>query len=134
MEIDACSVRKWMKHFKDGNTDIAHQPRCDQQITAATERSKQNVNELIRQDRRISQRNRSRSANFVMRFVKNIRRRKLSTFNMTKRGLNTARLTLKTSTAGELLPHSPPQSGFGPFRLPLVRALEISPEMSPLQD
>jgi transposase len=29
---DACmgtsSVRRWLKHFKDGNTDIADQPRC----------------------------------------------------------------------------------------------------------
>jgi hypothetical protein len=33
--IDASSVRKWMKHFKDGNTDIADQPRCGQPRTAA---------------------------------------------------------------------------------------------------
>jgi hypothetical protein len=30
-----------VKHFKDGNTDIADQPRCDRQRTAATERNKQ---------------------------------------------------------------------------------------------
>jgi hypothetical protein len=53
------SVRRWLKHFKDGNTDIADQPRCDRPRTAATERNKQKVDELIRQDRRItnSQRN-----------------------------------------------------------------------------
>jgi transposase len=54
---DACmgvsSVRRWVKHFKDGNTDIANQPRCGPQRTAATESNKQNVDELIRQDRRI---------------------------------------------------------------------------------
>jgi transposase len=55
---DACmgasSVRKWVKHFKDGNTDIADQPRCGRPRTAATERNKQNVDEFIRQDRRIT--------------------------------------------------------------------------------
>jgi transposase len=44
------SVRRWVKHFKDGNTDIADQPRSVRQRTAATERNKQNVEELIRQD------------------------------------------------------------------------------------
>jgi transposase len=48
------SVRRWVKHFKDGNTDIADQPRCGRQRTAATERNKQKVDELIRQDRRIT--------------------------------------------------------------------------------
>jgi transposase len=46
------SVRRWVKHFKDGNTDIADQPRCGRQTTAATERNKQKVDEIIRQDRR----------------------------------------------------------------------------------
>jgi hypothetical protein len=54
--MGACSVRRWVKHFTDGNTDIADQPRCDEPRTAATERKKQKV-ELITQDRRISQRN-----------------------------------------------------------------------------
>jgi hypothetical protein len=48
------SVRRRMKHFKDGNTDIADQPRCGRQTTAATERNRRNVDELIRQDRRIT--------------------------------------------------------------------------------
>jgi transposase len=48
------SVRRWVKHFKDGNTDIADQPRCSGQRTSATGRNKQNVDELIRQDRRIT--------------------------------------------------------------------------------
>jgi transposase len=34
------SVRRWVKHFKDGNTDIADQPRCGRQRTAATKRNK----------------------------------------------------------------------------------------------
>jgi hypothetical protein len=37
---DACmgasSVRRWVKHFKDGNTDIVDQPRCCRPRTAAT--------------------------------------------------------------------------------------------------
>jgi hypothetical protein len=40
--------------FKDGNTDIADQPRCGRQRTAATERNKQKVDEVLRQDRRIT--------------------------------------------------------------------------------
>jgi transposase len=44
------NVRRWVKHFKDGNTDIADQPRCGRQRTAATKRNKQKVDELIRQD------------------------------------------------------------------------------------
>jgi hypothetical protein len=43
-----------MNHFKDGNTDIGDQPRCGPPRTAATERNKQKVDELIRQDRRIT--------------------------------------------------------------------------------
>jgi len=54
---DACmgasSVRRWVEHFKDGNTDFANQPRCGRPRTAATERSKEN-DELIRQDRKIT--------------------------------------------------------------------------------
>jgi transposase len=57
---DACmgasSVRTWVKHSKDGNTDIADQLRCGRPRTAATERNKQKVDELIRQDRRITAR------------------------------------------------------------------------------
>jgi transposase len=54
---DACmgasSVRRWVEHFKDGNTDFANQPRCGRPRSAATERSKEN-DELIRQDRKIT--------------------------------------------------------------------------------
>jgi transposase len=52
--MGASSVRRWVKHFKDGNTDIADQPRCGRQRTAATEGNKQKVDGLIRQDRRIT--------------------------------------------------------------------------------
>jgi transposase len=50
--MGASSVRRWVKYFKDGNTDIADQPRCGRSRTAATERKKQKVDKLIRQDRR----------------------------------------------------------------------------------
>jgi transposase len=52
--MDASSVRRWVKHFKDGNTDITDQPRCGRPRTAAVERNEQKVDELIRQDRRIT--------------------------------------------------------------------------------
>jgi hypothetical protein len=51
------SVRRWVKHFEDGNTDIAYQTRCGRPRTAtATERNKQKVDEVIRQNRRITDR------------------------------------------------------------------------------
>jgi transposase len=50
--MGASSVRRWVKHFKDGNTDIADHLRCGRPRTAATERNKQKVDELIRQDQR----------------------------------------------------------------------------------
>jgi hypothetical protein len=52
--MGASSVRRWLKHFKDGNTDFADQPRRSRLRTTATERNKQKVDELIRQDRRIT--------------------------------------------------------------------------------
>jgi hypothetical protein len=48
------SVRRWAKHFKDGNTDVADQPRCGRPRTAATDRNKQKVDELTRQERRVT--------------------------------------------------------------------------------
>jgi transposase len=39
--MNVSSVRRWVKHFKDGNTDIADQPRCGRARTAVTERKKQ---------------------------------------------------------------------------------------------
>jgi transposase len=48
------SVRRWVKHFKDGNTEIANQPRCGRPRTAATECKKQNLDENIRKDARIT--------------------------------------------------------------------------------
>jgi len=47
-------VRRWVKHFKDGNTDSADQLQCGRLGTAATERNKQNVDEFIGQDKRVT--------------------------------------------------------------------------------
>jgi len=52
--MGARGVRRWVKHFMDGNTDIADQPRCGRPRSAAIEQNKQKVDELIRQDRRIT--------------------------------------------------------------------------------
>jgi transposase len=52
--IGVSSVRRWVKHFKDGNTDIAEQPRCGRPRPAATERNKQKVDVVIIEDRRIT--------------------------------------------------------------------------------
>jgi transposase len=48
------SVRRWVKHFEDGNTDIDNQPRCGRPRTAATEGNEPEVDELIRRNRRIT--------------------------------------------------------------------------------
>jgi hypothetical protein len=55
--MGAGGVRRWLKHFRDGNTDIADQQRYGRPRTAATKGNKQKADELIRQDRRICQRN-----------------------------------------------------------------------------
>jgi hypothetical protein len=39
--MDVSSVRRWVKNFEDGNTDIAYQPRCGRLRTAANESNKQ---------------------------------------------------------------------------------------------
>jgi transposase len=53
--MGASSVRRWVKHFKDGNTDITYQLHCCRPRTAKTERNKQKVHELIRKDRKITE-------------------------------------------------------------------------------
>jgi hypothetical protein len=52
--MGASCVRRWAEHFKDGNTDIADQPRWRRPRTAATERNKQKVEVFNIQDRRIT--------------------------------------------------------------------------------
>jgi hypothetical protein len=77
------SVRRWLKHFKDGKMDIADQPRCCRQKTAATGRIFAEKGET----RSVQLATFGRSTNVVLRFAKNIRLRKLSSFNMTTRRL-----------------------------------------------
>jgi len=49
--MGASSVRRWVKHFKDGNTSIQDQPRSGRPRTASTERNKERVDEIIQDDR-----------------------------------------------------------------------------------
>jgi hypothetical protein len=126
------TVRTWVKHFKDGNTDIADQPRCDWQITAATERNKQKFNELIREDQRITEK--------LQRSLEwgTMRSRRWWGFWDTGKFIPVRfpvclRVERNTKRLGTALP-STLQSGFGVPRLPLVRALERLPERSPLRD
>ena len=55
---DACMgasiVRRWVKHFKDGNTSIKDEPRSSRPRTASTDRNKERVDALIREDRHIT--------------------------------------------------------------------------------
>ena len=47
-------VRRWVKHFKDGNTSIQDEPRKGRPRTASTERNKERVDEIIQDDRRVT--------------------------------------------------------------------------------
>jgi hypothetical protein len=52
--MGANNIRRWVKHFKDGNTDIANQPRCCRQGIASTDRNNREIVELVRGNRRMS--------------------------------------------------------------------------------
>jgi len=52
--MGASSVRRWVKHFKDGNTSIQDEPRSGRPRTASTERNKERVDEIIHDDRRVT--------------------------------------------------------------------------------
>jgi len=52
MCMGASSVRRWVKHFKDGNTSIQDQPQSGRPRTASTECNKKRVDEIIQDDRR----------------------------------------------------------------------------------
>jgi transposase len=118
------SVRRWVKHFKDGNTDIADQPLCGRPRTAATEHSKQKVDEFVRQDRRITVREIAAQLGVrhhaVQEVMEILRYRKVCSRWASRLLTGTDR---KTKWLGTALP-STLQTGLGPLRLPLVRALE----------
>ncbi|PNF40096.1 hypothetical protein B7P43_G10713 [Cryptotermes secundus] len=48
------SVRRWAKHFKDGNTSIEDEPRSGRPRTTSTESNKERVDEIIQDDRRVT--------------------------------------------------------------------------------
>jgi hypothetical protein len=125
------SVRRWVKHFKDGNTDIADQTRCGRQRTTASQRNKQNVDELIGQDRRITFREIAAQLGVGHLAVQEgWRFRDIGKFVPV--GFPVSLWVQRyTERLGAALP-SILQSGLGPLRLPLVRAFERSPERSPL--
>ena len=52
--MGASSVRRWVKHFKDGNTSIQDEPRSGRPRTASTERNKKKVDEIIQDDRHVT--------------------------------------------------------------------------------
>ncbi|PNF27435.1 hypothetical protein B7P43_G16882 [Cryptotermes secundus] len=52
--ISASSLRRWVKHFKDGNTSIKDEPRSGRPRTASTERNKGIVDEIIQDDRHVT--------------------------------------------------------------------------------
>ncbi|KAJ4435417.1 hypothetical protein ANN_18032 [Periplaneta americana] len=44
--MGASSVRRWVKHFEDGNTSIQDEPRSGRPRTASTERNKERADEF----------------------------------------------------------------------------------------
>jgi hypothetical protein len=113
------SVRRWVKHFKDWNTDIAYQPRCGRPRTAATERNKQKVDELIRRDLGIT----VRGTTGQLGVGTTQSRRWWRFWDIGKfvpvGFLVCLRVQRNTKRLGTALP-SIQQSGFGPVRLPLT--------------
>jgi transposase len=111
---DACmgasSVRRWVKHFKDGNTDIAYQPCYGRSRTAATERSKQEVDELIREDLRITVREISAQLGVGHHAVQEM----METFGYWKVCSRWVPRLLTDEQLGIAIP-STIQSGFGPL-------------------
>ena len=52
--MGASGVRWWVKHFKDGNTSIQDKPLSGRPRTASTEPHKKRVDEIIKEDRRVT--------------------------------------------------------------------------------
>jgi len=52
--MGASSVRRWVKHFKNGNMSIQDQPWSGGPRTTSTERNKERVDEIIQDDRRVT--------------------------------------------------------------------------------
>jgi len=56
--VDISTVRRWVRKSKasGGKLDVTYQPRSGRPTTSTNEQNKQKVNELIRENRRITQR------------------------------------------------------------------------------
>ena len=52
--MGAISVRRWVKHCKDGNTSIQDQPRSGRPHKASTEPNKKRFDEIMKEDRRVT--------------------------------------------------------------------------------
>lgn len=48
------SVRRWVAHFKSGNSEIADKPRAGRPPSATTQANKTRIDEIIRNDRRVT--------------------------------------------------------------------------------
>ena len=52
--MGASSVRQWVEHFKDGNTSTQDKPGSGRPRTASTEPDKKRLDEIIKEDRRVT--------------------------------------------------------------------------------
>jgi transposase len=54
MCVGASSDRRWVEHFKDGNTSVQNQPGSGRPRTASTEPDKKSLAEIIKEERRVT--------------------------------------------------------------------------------
>jgi transposase len=52
--IDVSNVRRWVKKFRDGESEIADKPRSGRSSTSVTDNRRSRIDELIRENRRIT--------------------------------------------------------------------------------
>jgi len=52
--MGASSDRRWVEHFQDRNTSIQYRPRSGHPRTASTEPDKKRLDEIIKEDRRVT--------------------------------------------------------------------------------
>jgi hypothetical protein len=117
------SVRRWVKHFEDGNMDIAYQPRCGVCILV----------DILEKRDTISAARYVRTLNKLRRALREERLKK-KTVILQRDNVRPHRPFRQVKRmVGNCSPNIPPVQ-IWPLRLPLVRALERSPERLPLRD
>jgi hypothetical protein len=124
-------VRRWVKHFKDGNTNITYQLHCCQQRTDATECNKQEVHEFIRKNRRITFREIAAQLGVGHHAVQEMIEI-MGYWKFCSRWVTSLITGTEEHKTAENCSPIHPTVRIGSLSLPLVRALERSPQRSQL--